>query len=443
MADFLRLSIVYDTGQAAANLADLTGRMDRLAASTTKAQVVFKDSNTRWASTSDIMAAMSRDAAKASAATNTLAGSGGQAAKAINLVSNVSELSGRRLRSVALAGTHLAAQLSAGNVSALSLAGSLGRLAGPTAAAGLILTVVNLVNAFQEFNKIVKDISQTIDTVQTSARDAHNDIRRLLGEAPPETKAEQAIKRLRDAAAAMRREADRIGGAAGKLLNAQADTLLGEIPGIGRRARRGEQTAGRRDFNQSLRESNTLLQMLNRTPLQQMTETMGIYQKRLEFLIKTHQEAGAEAKQLALLLQIGAEKMRQMERSAALMKRGLDTIASAIEEFVVTGTFAFTEFLNNILRLLFQDFTGELIHGILKTAAGTVGTGTVTPGQPTNPGAPGKPSDSVTTNVTYQVQTMDARGVAQFFEQNAAVLAAEVTRQADRSRGIRKRFARG
>lgn len=398
MADVVRLSIVYDTSQAAAGLGQL---------------------NTRAT----------------------------QFGRTLNLVNNATDVGGKRLRTVALAGTHLAAQLSAGNVSALSLAGSLGRLAGPTAAAGLILTIVNLVNAFQEFNKIVKDISNSIDAMQTSARDAHNDIRRLLGEAPPETKAEQAIKRLRDAAAAMRREADRLGGAAGKLLNQQADVLLGEIPGIGRRARRGEQIAGRRDFTESLRESNTLLMMLKRTPLQQMTETMGIYQKRLEFLIKTHQEAGAEAKQLALLLQIGAEKMRQMERSAALLKGGLETIQSAIEDFVISGTFAFTQFLDNILRLLYRDFSDELIHGILKSAAGTVGTGSVSAGGAV-PG-PGPINQSGISpsiqggDVNFNIQTMDARGVADFIQTHGATIAAEVTRQAGRSTGMRRMLRHG
>src|SRR5258706_6821005 len=180
MPDVVRLSIVYDTSQAAAGLGQLNTRAN-------------------------------------------------QFGRTLNLVNTATDVGGRRLRTVALAGTHLAAQLSAGNVSALSLAGSLGRLAGPTAAAGLILTIVNLVNAFQEFNKIVKDVALSIDKMQTSARDAHNDVRRLLGEAPPETKAEQAVKRLRDAAAAMRQEAQRLGGAAGALLEGQADVLLREI----------------------------------------------------------------------------------------------------------------------------------------------------------------------------------------------------------------------
>ncbi|HEX9239202.1 MAG TPA: hypothetical protein VF910_00930 [Candidatus Bathyarchaeia archaeon] len=397
MADVVRLSIVYDTSQAAAGVATLNAR-------------------------------------------------GQQFGKTLSLVNGAADIGGRRLRTVALAGTHLAAQLSTGNVSALSLASSLGRLAGPTAAAGLILTIVNLVNAFQEFNKIVKDISLSIDKMQTSARDAHNDVRRLLGEAPPETKAEQAIKRLRDAAAAMRQEAQRLGGAAGKLLEGQADILLREIPGMGRRARRGEQIAGRRDFNESLRESNTLLQMLKRTPLEQMTATMGLYQKRLEFLIKTHQEAGEEAKQLALLLHIGAEKMRQMERAAALLKGGLETIQGAIEEFVITGTFAFQQFLDNILRLLYRDFTDELIHGILKTAAGTVGAGSVTTGGTTP--VPGPINQSlvgggVTSNVHFTINAIDAQGVAQFINQNGAQIAATVAGHADRSRAIRRRFFRG
>src|SRR6266550_2374278 len=160
MADVVRLAIVYDTSQAAASVAALNTRLTALTTSATGAQVVFKKSAERWASSSDILAAMATDAARATKAT-------GGVATGLAAVAPVATVSAARLRSVALAGTHLAAQLSAGNVSALGLAGSLCRLAGPTAAAGLILTVVNLVNAFQEFNKIVKDISLSIDKMQT------------------------------------------------------------------------------------------------------------------------------------------------------------------------------------------------------------------------------------------------------------------------------------
>ncbi len=50
---------------------------------------------------------------------------------------------------------------------------------------------------------------------------------------------------------------------------------------------------------------------------------------------------------------------------------------------------------------------------------------------------------SVTTNVNFNVAAMDQQGVARWVQQNGPTIAAEISRQADRSRAIRKRWWRG
>lgn len=133
---------------------------------------------------------------------------------------------------------------------------------------------------------------------------------------------------------------------------------------------------------------------------------------------------------------------REVTRAEVLFTRGLFTMADAIEEFVVTGTFAFTDFLDNILRLLYRDFTGNLVSNI---------TGSLFPGTNTGPsggGGGGKDlggleKNNVTSNVTFAIQTMDAQGVAQWVNQNGAQIAAEITRQATRSSAMRRKLTRG
>jgi hypothetical protein len=122
-----------------------------------------------------------------------------------------------------------------------------------------------------------------------------------------------------------------------------------------------------------------------------------------------------------------------------LFRRGLYTMADAIEEFVVTGTFAFTDFLNNILRLLYRDFTGGLVEGIVHSImpgpGGGSGDGPIISGTGSGP--------SVQSNVTFQIQALDSQSVATFLDQNGARIAGIVAGQADRSRAVRRKFLRG
>lgn len=137
------------------------------------------------------------------------------------------------------------------------------------------------------------------------------------------------------------------------------------------------------------------------------------------------------------------DSLRKAGRAEALLTSGLQTAADALEDFVVTGTLAFTDFLNNILRMLYRDFTGELIHGITSSAfrdapgsTGTGGGGGITTG-------PMGPSPNVQTNVNFTIQALDAQGVASFLQSNGPQIAAVVAGQADRSRGIRRKMSRG
>src|SRR6185503_8355570 len=160
MADVVRLAIVYDTSQAAAQLADLNSKGAQLTGTTQK-------------------------------------------------LSSAAAIGGSRLRGMALAGAKLGSALGAGDLSAKGLAATVGRLAGASAFGALAVTVINVINALEEFKRISKDVEDTIGSVATSARDAKADVARLLGEAPAESNAEKAIRRLRDAVAGMRKEATR------------------------------------------------------------------------------------------------------------------------------------------------------------------------------------------------------------------------------------------
>lgn len=153
-----------------------------------------------------------------------------------------------------------------------------------------------------------------------------------------------------------------------------------------------------------------------------------------------------QARAMAASIRQGEEALRHMTRAANLMRSGLQTIADALEEFVVTGTASFTDFLNNILRLLYKDFTGSLIDSVLRGAgalhpggsAGSAGLGAVPAPGPINQSAGG-----ITSNVNFTINTLDAQGVATFIQQHGATIAAEVTRQAGRSTGMRRMLRHG
>jgi Lambda phage tail tape-measure protein (Tape_meas_lam_C) len=397
MADVVRLSIVYDTSQAAAQLTALNQRGSQL--------------------------------------TNTT-----------NKLGNAAVVGGSRLRGMALAGTKLAASLSAGDISAKSLVGAVGRLAGPTGFAALVVSILSVVGAIEEYQRIVKDVEDTIGAMGAASKDAADDVRRLLGETPQESNAEKAVKRLRDAIAQIRKEAARLGGPAGVELEKQARGLEQQIPSVAGRARAQaarEVAKSLADYNRQLVRQNQLLNLLNAGPLEQLEATLALSTKRLEHLVDAGRGATVEAELLAASIQIGTKRLADMRRAAGLMTSGLTMLADTIEQFVIDGTASFTEFLNNILRLLYRDAADSLISGIVnsyvkKQAGGSIGGGTDVTGD-----VPAAPLGSVTSNVTFQINTIDAQGVAAFIEGNGAQIAATVAGYADRSRAIRRKMSRG
>jgi hypothetical protein len=124
-----------------------------------------------------------------------------------------------------------------------------------------------------------------------------------------------------------------------------------------------------------------------------------------------------------------------------LLIAGMQGMTAAILTFVETGTFAFAQFLDNLLRLA----AGDAIENLLtQTFAGTGSTGDKFTGEVKGT-IPEKvaPVPSVSTNVNFNIQAMDAQGVAQFMDRNAPLIADAVVKEADRSRSIRRRFWRG
>ena len=394
MADVVRLSIVYDTGQAAAQLAAL---------------------NTK----------------------------GAQLDITTNRVSQAAGNAGTKLRGMAVAGSHLANALATGNLSARTLAASVAHLAGPAAFAGLAVTVLSVIEAFKEYNKIVRDVEDTIDSMQNRARDARADVARLLGEQPQESNAEKAVRRLRDAVRDMRKEATRLGGAAGEEINRQADILELQVKGVGKRAHAQDlrdAANAEQAYNRQLGRTDEILVALNAGPMERLQAHLALQRKRYEELIeKGLSPASEKARQMADEINFGAAALANMKRKAALFEDALFTMSDAVEEFVLTGTVAFTDFLNNILRLLYRDAASQLIGGLVSQASGFGGKGTVEPGKPTG----GKVLPSVVSNVNITVTAIDAQGVSAFLHQNGPEIAAIVGGHAERSRGLRKQLTRG
>jgi hypothetical protein len=426
--DTVRLQIVYETGQAAARLQEL----DRLSAA------LQANTNALTARTKGL--------------------------------SQVTQAGTGHLRGMALAGTKLAHVLGQGNISVTGLASAMGKLAGAGVAGALIVTIINVVNAFQEFKRIVDDISMSIDAMQNVARDARTDVQRLFGEIGAETPLEKAVKRTRDAVAQMRKEAERLKGAARGILLGQAAELEGTIPGMGRRAagqRAREEGIRLREkfditdkakagakkiggafpldaeterFNRALEEQGRLYAALGQGQVPALLAVLDELRKHMEELATIDgPAAAAELTQTAEAVNALTNKLQKMERAARLMEDGLFTMADALEDFIITGTFGFKQFLDNILRLLWRDLSGDLISGLLSGLGTGGGSGSIS--APT--ALPAGPAPSVSTNVNFNIQAMDAQGVAQFMDRNAPLIADAVVKEADRSRSIRRRFWRG
>jgi hypothetical protein len=448
MADVVRLAIVYDTAQAAAAVTSLNGRLDKLNQATTRSSVVFARAKDRWATSSEIMASMASSAAKAGETLQSPTRRIFSLSEAMGKIGPTASISGARLQGMARAGLTLASGLATGTLSARTLAMAMSRLAGAAVLGAVIISIITVVNALKEYKRIVQDVEDTIDRLQTGARDTKREIALMLGEnVRPESNAEKAIKRLRDAAAEMRREAARLGGGAGKLLNEQADALLAEIPGIAARAAgQPARVAARalQEYNRELEKNARILFLLNAGPLEQMDAELALMKKRLNDLVEAegpHSKAVAfQAEQINLL----TARMGKLRRAATLLTGGLDAIANAIEDFVITGTLAFEDLLNNILRMLYRDFTQGIIGGIVNSVTRRSAGGVGQPGiETTGDATTGGPMGSVASNVTFNINAIDAKGVAAFIQGNGAQIAATVAGHAARARGLRKQLTRG
>ncbi len=163
----------------------------------------------------------------------------------------------------------------------------------------------------------------------------------------------------------------------------------------------------------------------------------------LEILPADSEEVQGTARELLEL----SENLRKTERAAALLQSGLDQIAGAIEDFVVTATVSFSQLLDNIIRLFYRDLTGELIHGITRSVfsagggpSGGGGGGTAILGNPG--GGTGITGSVQAGDVNFNISTMDSQGVSQWVQRNGAMIASEIGRQAARSAGLRRVFRR-
>lgn len=394
-----------------------------------------------------------------------------RASAALSQVGNVSQKSSRHLRSMALAGTHLAHGMASGNLSVMGLARSMSHLAGAGVAGAVLVSIINVINAFHEFKRITEDVTNTIDAMQTAARDAKNDVARLLGEAPAESNAEKAIKRLRDAARQLRKEGERLGGPAGRLLAGQADELEAQIPGVGRRAagqggreRAKEAADATRDYNKQLRDLSSVLGFLNAGPMEQLQAHAALLRKRFEDLVKSGAATSEQLETMGLALQSADARLQKMKDRAAEAERkwdqmadtmgaGLDVMGNALEDFVMTGTFAFEQFINSLLQTMVRSGITALIGDLMPTKPKTFQSGGIVPGMgPQLAVVHGgeeiiprhqRAGPSLTTQVSFTVTALDAQGVSQFFQQHGAEIAGVVAKQADRSRQLRRKWARG
>lgn len=378
---------------------------------------------------------------------------------------NTTHTSTRKMGQAAIG---LAQSLASGNVSATALTSRLSTLGGKAGAAGVAIAVVagTLLLLKRHLDANREAAEKFADQLRTVTRSV-NDLFRTQ----PKTGFQQQIEQIGDALLDIDRKLARqrlnllerwFGGAslkeilaAGKrfVVGGEDPTLRGQRGALGGQLGRltapGAELQAARERQSSQRGLDTgTMQLLGVTQAERLQTRLKATQKDLEELVALgldplSEEAIATAQGIRQL----EDQLRRAQRAEQVLTGGLQTMADALEDFVVTGTLAFTDFLNNILRMLYRDFTGELIHGIVQGAVrpapgstGGTGGGIEVLG---NPGGPGGPAGSVTSQVNFQIQTLDARGVAQFLQANGAQIAAEVTRHAGRSSAMRRKLMRG
>lgn len=405
-------------------------------------------------------------------------------AKVANLDSRLDRLS-RTTKGSSIAAVHLAEALAGGNVSAVTLTRSIEHLGGPVLS-GVAIGIGLAVAAFSLWIKRQDELAKQTATFTKEVNTARDAVNKLLGVRITET--QQGIKTLTERIKELQTELnrpnwfERLQSAAGAFLSGvQSPGFAGALaPG----AKLGPMGAigapGPKDPRQvaldqldvlrkQLQQAERLNQMFgaltnqgtntgtkgNLTAGQQAALTGG------NVLPLSMLGQGGTPGQSPHSLDLQAEAMARVEHAAKLLQEGLWTTADAIEQFVLTGTLAFQQFLNNLLSLMFREAAGDLIHDLVGAATGTRKKGSVPViagsfqeggivpgvgpqlavvhgGEEIIPAGRG----SVATQVTFNVQALDSRSVAEFFEQNGGAIAAEVSRQAARSQAVRRRFAR-
>lgn len=362
-------------------------------------------------------------------------------------------------RKVASAAVGLAQAMSTGQVSATALTNRLATLGGKAGTIGVIIAVV--AGAFLLFRRNADKAREASQKFADQLRDTRRRVDELLRSdirSPLQGEIERITDAITDLDRVLARQRMNIlqrlfGGLSLKegLQNIKRFLVGGEDPNT-RRAR--EAQAGERErltpsnlagsiSLQSAAQSNRInaFSALTRGLRSDATaEQVKLLETQLEKLLEVLPSTSMEVQATAASLRDYTEALRRQQRAERLVESGLQNMADALEDFVVTGTVAFTDFLNNILKLLYRDFSGELIHGIVRSAFG---------GSPSNAGGDAAKdtagalkgaTPSVQSNVNFSIQTMDAQGVAQWLNQNGPQIAAVVGNQAARARGLRKQM---
>jgi hypothetical protein len=409
MADVVRLSIVYDTSQASAGLNRLNGQLGNVHNSSHRA---------------------------------------------------------------AGAAVGLAQALATGNVSAIELTHRLAALGGKLGLLGIALaTAGGLLLVFRNITDKARETSKKLEDQLRTVTRAVDDLLRASPRSPLQTQIENITDAIRELDRTIgvqrmgilerlgikptfrRGRDDEISKAILRFWRGGADPKLLEQRGalVGERARLTPE-AGRQNISDlaafSQRTAAQFARLTSGSEIGLMSDRLARARKELMDLIEQGLDPMSEqAKQMGASIQQGEAQLRKLTRTAALMRGGLETMADAMESFVVSGTVAFTDFLNNILRLLYRDFTGSIINDIMRGAGRTPGSGAAgSGGIPTSTGngpAPEGFAPSMQSNVTINVTAMDAQGVATFVRQHGPTIAAEVTRQAGRASAMRRTFRRG
>lgn len=391
-----------------------------------------------------------------------------QAAGALNhlngqlaTVNSRTELSAGAMRKGGQAALVLAQGLSTGSISAAAMSGSLGRVAtilfGPWGIA--IGVAVGLLTLF-------KNNADKARAAQVKFGDELRDVRRRVDDllsARDKSPFEAEVERLTDRIADLDRAIKAANSSWGTFLQGALAIAAALVPGLNlniplpgappEAAQRGALTGQRdridplgdtiRSQQRAFNRPQEILDLIGGSGLATRAAQLQAMIKALEQLLTEFPDAKDSIEGTAAGIRTFEKSLQEAQRAAALMERGLFTITDAIEDFVIAGTFAFTEFLNNILRLLYRDFTGELVSGIVSSAFSR-GGGTVTTGDAPIISGPGAgPSPSVASNVTFNINAIDAQGVAAFIQGNGAQIAATVAGHAARARGLRKQLTRG